>query len=155
MQGLAKKFGEDENIWGLAGLLHDLDYEETADLPEEHGLKTIEYLEKYNLPTEILDIIKAHNSDSLNFERKTKAEKAIYAADPLTGLIVAATLMHPDKKLASVTTDFVMNRFKSSGFAKGANREQIKTCEDLNISLEEFISIALESIQKISKELGF
>ena len=80
--------------------------------------------------------------------------KALYAADPLTGLIVAAALIHPDKKLASIDTQFVLNRFKEKLFAKGANREQIMTCDRLGMSLEEFVDRSLKAMQDISKELG-
>lgn len=151
MRELANYFDRDVEKWGLVGLLHDLDYEETADTPERHTLVTEEILQQYNLEPEIIHAIKAHNNlaphDSL-------LDKALYAADPITGLIVAATLMHPDKKLASVTSEFVLRRFKEKSFARGANREQIQSCESFGLSLEDFTDIALQGMQKISKDLG-
>lgn len=154
MRKLASHFGGNEDTWGLAGLLHDLDYEETLSTPERHTLIAAERLKDSGVPEEIISVIKAHNSEALGIKRESKAEKAIYAADPLTGLIVAAALIHPNKKLNSIDTKFVLNRFKEGGFARGSNREQIKTCSELGLSLEEFVSLGLQAMQQISEELG-
>ncbi len=151
MRELAQKFGENQNAWGLAGLLHDLDYEETKDDFSKHGFITAEILEGKGVNEEIIEAIKAHPG---HIERKTKMAKALYAVDPLTGLIVAAALMHPQKKLEAVNTEFILNRFKEKSFARGANREQIKSCMELGLSLEEFITISLEAMCKISNEIG-
>ena len=151
MRGLAVHFNEDVDKWGLAGLLHDLDYEETIDDPDRHTLVTEEILKEYDLDPEIIEAIKCHNDKS---PRTKLIGKAIYAADPVTGLIVAAALMHPDKKLKSVEVSFILRRFKVKRFAAGANREQIQSCTDFNLSLELFLDIALKSMQVIDKELG-
>ena len=151
MKGLAEHFKEDTQKWGLAGLLHDLDYEETMNDPDRHSLVTEEMLKDYDLDPEIIEAIKCHNDKA---PRTKLIGKAIYAADPVTGLIVAAALMHPDKKLQSIVVPFIMRRFKEKRFAAGANREQIKTCEDWGLSLEEFLDISLKSMQSINKELG-
>lgn len=82
-------------------------------------------------------------------------DKALYCTDPLTGLIVASALIHPDKKLQSIDVQFVVNRFNEKGFAKGARREQIANCEEeLGLSLEKFIEVALKSMQAVHRELG-
>jgi predicted hydrolase (HD superfamily) len=81
-------------------------------------------------------------------------DKALYAVDPLTGLIVAAALMHPSKSLNEVTTEFVMNRFKEKRFAAGADRDQIRTCTEVGLELEEFVDIGLRAMQAISADLG-
>ncbi len=154
MRKLADHFGGNQDIWGLAGLLHDLDYEETINEPQKHTIVTAEKLREKGISDQIIDIIKAHNSERLGIERKSKAEKAIYATDPLTGLIVASALIHPDKKLKSIDTQFVLNRFREGGFARGSNRDQIKTCKDLNLSLEKFVDLSLSAMQSIDKELG-
>jgi len=151
MRGLAEHFGEDEEKWGLAGLLHDLDYEQTMNDPDQHTLITEEMLKDYRLDPEIIEAIKCHNDKA---PRNKLIGKAIFAADPVTGLIVAAALMHPDKKLRSIDVEFIMRRFKEKRFAAGANREQIKTCVDFGLSLDEFLGIALKSMQGIDKELG-
>jgi len=151
MRGLAKRLGEDEELWGIAGLLHDLDYDYTKDEPEKHGHVTLELLKDEDVPQEVKDAILAHCGKK---ERVTKLEKAIYAADPTTGFIVAAALINPQKKLAPLDVPFLLRRFKEKAFARGANRDQIKTCEELGLSLEEFLQIALDSMKEISEELG-
>ncbi|MDZ7724680.1 MAG: HDIG domain-containing protein [candidate division KSB1 bacterium] len=151
MRELAAHFGEDVETWGVAGLLHDMDYEETADTPEKHTLVTEELLKDQDVSQEIIHAIKCHNHKA---ERETLMDQALYAADPVTGLIVAATLMHPEKKLASVTTDFVMRRYKEKSFARGASREQIQTCKEFGLPLDEFLSISLNGMQQISDDLG-
>jgi len=86
---------------------------------------------------------------------KTKMAKSLFCLDPLTGLIVASTLVLPSKKINDLKLENVLNRFKEKSFAKSANREIIKKCQDyLNLSLEKFIEITLEAMKKISKELG-
>ncbi len=151
MRALAAHFGQDPERWGLAGLLHDLDYEETAQSPERHGLRTVELLAGSDVDEEIIHAIKSHNNHA---PRESLMDKAIYAADPVTGLIVAAALMHPSKTLAALDVPFILRRFKEKAFAKGANREQIKTCEELGLALDEFLGIALKAMQGIHQELG-
>jgi putative nucleotidyltransferase with HDIG domain len=151
MVGLAGRLGEDVETWGLAGLLHDLDYEETVDDPERHGLVSAEKLEALGIPGDIIHAVKAHNDHA---PLESPMDRALYASDPVTGLIVAAALMHPDKKLSGLDVDFVMRRFKEKRFAAGANREQISSSTDLGLTLEEFIGIALASMQRVSDDLG-
>ncbi|MDL1972002.1 MAG: HDIG domain-containing protein [Deltaproteobacteria bacterium] len=153
MRALAERFGEDVEKWGIVGLLHDIDYEETKDRPEEHSLIGAEILENMGLPEDIIYAVKVHNPIH-NLPRNSKLDKALYAVDPLTGLIVACALITPEKKLSKIDTAFVLRRFKEKAFAKGANREQIKTCSELGLSLEEFIDIALRAMQGISGQLG-
>ena len=151
MRRLAKEFGEDPDLWGLAGLLHDLDYEDTKDDFCRHGFVTAEILKERGVDKEAIEAIKSHPG---HIERETKMAKALYAVDPLTGLIVASALMHPEKKLEALNVQFVLNRFKEKSFARGANREQIKSCRELGLSLEKFIDISLKAMGEISRELG-
>lgn len=151
MRRLARHFGEDEELWGLTGILHDLDYDETVNEPEKHSLKTVEWLKDYDLDEKILYAIKAHPR---KVEPQSKMDWSLFASDSLSGLIVAAALMHPTKKLKSLDVKFVMNRFKEKRFAAGARREDIKECEKIGLSLEEFIRLALEGMQGIDSELG-
>jgi len=151
MAGLAERLGEDIETWTLAGLVHDLDYDETADDPERHGLVSAERLEAAGCDEGIIHAVKAHNS---RVPCECAMDRALYASDPITGLIVAATLMHPSKRLGEVDVDFVMRRFGEKRFAAGANREQISSCTELGIPLEEFVGIALRSMQGISDDLG-
>ncbi len=151
MRKLAERFNEDAEKWALAGLLHDIDYEKTVDSPEKHGLVAMEILKDRIDDEDILHAIRAH---AYREEPRSKMAWALYSADPLTGLIVAAALMHPSKKLEGVDLQFLKRRFKEKRFAAGANREQIKECEKLGISLDEFMQTCLEAMQEISDDLG-
>jgi len=153
MRALARKFGEDEEKWGITGLLHDIDYELTEKEPEKHSLLAEELLKDISLPSDVIVAIKAHN-EIHGLPRETLLAKSLYAVDPLTGLIVASALIHPEKKLAPLDTNFILNRFKEKSFARGANREQIKSCEEIGLSLEEFISLGLEAMKAVSNDLG-
>lgn len=150
MRKLAKHFGEDEESWGLAGLLHDLDYDYTKDKPEEHGYKSVEILND-KVSAEIKNAILAHCEKKT---AETLMEKALYAVDPTSGFIVAAALIKPEKKLEVIDVEFLKNRFKEKGFAKGADREQMKSCENIGLTIEEFYTISLEAMKEISKEIG-
>lgn len=159
MIALCRKFnpGANEillNKWGIVGLLHDADYELTKGHPERH---TLELEERFGekLDSDVLYAIKAHNFTHTGSIPKSVMDWSMYACDELSGLIIAATLVHPDKKLSSLSVDFILNRFKDKDFAQGANRDQIKTCETkLQIPLNEFIQIALSAMQDISLELN-
>jgi len=153
MRALAEYFVENEEKWALAGLLHDIDYEETKDDPNFHSIKGAEFLEKLGLEKEITEAVKTHN-EIHGILPETKMAKALYCLDPLTGLIVAATLVLPSKKLKDLTVQNILNRFKEKSFARGAKREIILKCSEINLDLEKFVEICLKAMQKISKELG-
>lgn len=153
MKGLARYFSEDEEKWGITGLLHDIDYEETKDDPHSHSILGAEMLEKLGLEEEIVQAVKAHN-EIHGIKPETKMAKSLYYVDPLTGLIVAATLVTPSKKLADLTVQNVLNRFKEKAFARGANREIILKCSDIGLTLEKFVEICLKAMQEISDRLG-
>jgi putative nucleotidyltransferase with HDIG domain len=151
MRALAGRLGEDAGRWGLAGLVHDLDYDETVKAPERHGRVGAEYLREMGVAEDITRAVESHAG---HIPRESPMDRALYAVDPLTGLIVAAALMHPSKSLGEVTTEFVLKRFKEKRFAAGADRDQIKLCADLGLELEEFVDIGLRAMQGISSELG-
>jgi len=154
MKELAKYFQEDEEKWRLTGLLHDIDYEETKNDPDRHSILGAEMLEKLSMDKEIVEAVKTHN-EAHGIAPETRMAKAIFCVDPLTGLIVASTLVLPSKKIADLTPENVLNRFKEKGFAKGANREIISKCEELlGLKLEQFIEICLKAMQGISENLG-
>ena len=140
--------------WGIVGLLHDADYELSKDTPEKHTL-ILEQKIGAKLPPELMYAIKSHNWKNNKVEPQSSLDWSIYCCDELTGLIVAAALVNPDKKLATLTVDSVLKRFKEGSFAKGADRKQIGMCaEKLQIPLNEFIQIALTSMQQIAPYLG-
>ncbi len=153
MRALARHFGEDEERWGAAGLLHDIDYEETKTDTANHSLLSGKIAGELGFDEEIVDAVKAHN-EAHGFPRETKMAKALYSSDPLTGLIVAAALISPEKKLAAIDTDFVIHRMGEKSFAKGANRDIIRACSELGLSLEEFVAIGVAAMQGIHEELG-
>ncbi|MBS3787128.1 HDIG domain-containing protein [Candidatus Bipolaricaulota bacterium] len=150
MRELARYFDEDEDDWGIAGLLHDLDYEETKEDPDRHSLLAVDRLQNEDLTEEQLDAIKAHAGQKTP---ETKMEKSIYAIDPLTGLIVAGALVHPEG-LNEMDPEFIRNRYDESSFAKSVDREAIASCEDLGFELEEFFGLVLDGMQNIQGELG-
>ena len=154
MRTLARNFKEDEEKWGLTGLLHDIDYEKVKDDLSQHSLVGAKMLEDLGIDKDICQAVKVHN-EAHNILPQTLLEKALFVTDPLTGLIVAATLVLPSKKIADLTLKNVLNRFKEKSFAKGANREIIKKSEELlNLKLEDFVKIGIEAMQKIAKDLG-
>lgn len=156
MRALARKLKIDEDKWAMAGLLHDGDYCEEVP-PEKQGVQITQWAEErgYEIPENVAQTMAAHNWHNTGVEPKTKMDWALFCGDSLTGLIVAAALVQPDKKLASVTVESVMKKFKDKAFARGTRREDIALCEEeLGLSLKDFISIGLKAIQGVSKELG-
>ncbi len=152
MKHLALYFNEDSEKWELAGILHDIDYEKTSDKPEKHGIISLDILKKEGIEDkEILDAVLAHCGKK---NRDTLMEKCIYAADPVTGFIVACALMHPSKSLRGLDLKFLKKRFKEKRFAAGANREQMRSIEETGLSLDEFLDMSLKAMQEISGELG-
>ncbi len=154
MRSLAKKFNEDEDLWGIAGLVHDIDMEivDYVKEPSLHGRKGGEILRENGFSDEIIEAALAHNHET-GKERNSLLEKAIYCSDPLTGLIAASTLVLPSKKLSDLSLSSVKKRYKEKAFAKGANREIIAECEKIELTLEEFMEIGLIAMQEISNEL--
>jgi putative nucleotidyltransferase with HDIG domain len=140
--------------WAIAGLLHDIDYEKTKGDPNLHSKVGSQILKEMGFDQEICDAILTHN-EAHGILPLSKMAKALFCLDPLTGLIVAATLVLPSKKLKDLRVENVLNRFKEKSFARGANREIIKKCEEyLNLSLEKFVEIVLKAMQEISDQLG-
>lgn len=153
MRSLARQFEENEEKWGLVGLLHDVDYEKTETSPEKHSLIAEEIL-KEAVPKELLRAIKAHNFKHTGVEPKSRMEKALIASDAVSGLLVACALVMPSKKLAEVKVETVVKKFKDKDFARGVERERILLCEEIGIPKERFFEIALNSLRGIAQEIG-
>lgn len=154
MRSFANKFKQNENIWGIAGLLHDLDYLETKEQPHLHGLKTEEILQQHGVHPEIIYAIKAHNHLH-ELSLHTLLAKTLYSVEELAGLITACALVQPDKSLAAVSLESLQKKFKQKSFASGVNRSIIlKSEEYLNLKLNEVMSIALDAMQENHKKLG-
>lgn len=154
MRQLAQRFGEDPDMWGLAGLLHDLDYNETRHTMDRHGLVTEKLLSERGVDREIIDAIKYHNAENLGLVRSKPIHFALTAAETITGMVVATTLVYPDKKLSSVKPKSVKKRMKAKEFARSVNRGHIMLCEELGMTLDEFIEVSLQAMTAIDEELG-
>lgn len=154
MRALAERLGltaTDVERWGLAGLLHDLDYAETADDVERHGRVTVAELEG-RIDEEMSHAILAHADKA---ERVSQMDHALWCADPTTGFIVAAALIRPDKDLRAVEVSSLLKRWKEKAFARGASREQMAGHEALGLARDEFLALSLAAMQRRADELGF
>lgn len=153
MRKLAVRLGEDPEMWGMAGLLHDLDVEITHADPKIHGKETARMLTALGFPTDMVEAISAHNEESCDRPRNTPFEHALAAGETITGLITATALVYPDRKVASVKPRSVLKRMKEKHFAATVKRENILECEKIGLSLEEFTLLALEAMTEIHADL--
>ena len=153
METLARRLGEDEDEWGLTGLLHDIDVELTEGDMNNHSRLGADLVREMGVSEAVVHAILCHN-EAHGVPRETKLDKALFCADPLTGLITAAALVRPDKKLAGVEANSVKKRFKEKSFAAGASREQIASCSELGLELDDFIELGLKAMKGIAKDLG-
>lgn len=156
MRALAKKFGGDEEKWGIVGLLHDGDYEQTKEDMNAHSVVMAKWVEELGeTDKELLEGIRSHGASHLGKEPKGTMQWSLFCCDELTGLIVATALVQPNKRLAEVDVDSVLKKFKNKAFAAGAKREDIQRCEEkLGIPLTEFVEIALGAMRGIAPEIG-
>ncbi len=167
MRALARHFGEDEEKWGVIGLLHDIDWELTKDNTQEHCLKCVKILKEAGATDFLIETVQSHAygqgwnrniyygpEELRTKERSGRLQHALAAAETITGLIIATALVNPDKKLASVKINSLKKKFKSKGFAANCNREIIKEIEKTGMSLDEFFELSLKALQDISDDLG-
>jgi len=151
MCALAKKFGEDEEEWGLTGLLHDIDVELVEYDSHSHSKLGADIARELGASEKMAHAILCHN-EVHGIPRETKLDKALFCADPLSGFITAAALVRPDK-LTGLTTKSVMKRFREKRFAAGVSREQLLSCQEIGLELEEFITLGIEAMKGIASEL--
>lgn len=157
LRALAGKLGGDPDEWEVLGILHDADWEETKDTPEQHTVKTLAWLKELGIEEgPLIHAFQSHNTKHTHLaELEGDMEWALETVDELTGFIVAVTLVRPDKKLESVGIDSIMKKWKTKEFAKAVDRAQIAQCEEkLKIPLNEFIQITLVAMQEHHEELG-
>lgn len=161
MRVLAKKLGEDEEAWGIIGLLHDIDWDLTKNDQQNHCVKCQEILKQAGVSDFLVETIQSHGYENemipelQNKKRETKIQYCLVAAETLTGLIFASALMQPDKKLASVQLLSLKKKFKNKGFAARCNRELIMECEKAGIPIDEFLEIGLTALQGIAYKIEF
>ncbi|MDR3559806.1 MAG: HDIG domain-containing protein [Candidatus Pacebacteria bacterium] len=160
MKALARKFGEDEEAWGIIGLLHDIDWDLVKDDTMQHCVKAVSILKEAGAKDFLIEMIQSHGygmelipalKDKV---RITRLEHSLVAAETLTGLIFASALMQPDKKLSSVNPASLKKKFKNKKFAERCNRGLILECEKAGVPLDEFLQLGLEALQRISDKLG-
>jgi len=160
MRALARHFKEDEEKWGIVGLLHDIDWDLTKNNTKEHCVKCVQILKDAGATDFLINTIVSHGwgietcGAGMDKSRSTKLEYCLVAAETLTGLIIATALMQPDKKLASVRPESLKKKYKTKGFAAKCNRELIMECEKCGLTLDEFLNLGLKALQGISDKLG-
>ena len=152
MRALARKLGEDEAEWGLTGLVHDIDMELVEGDMSSHSRLSADIAQELGASPAMTHAVLCHN-EAHGVPRETKLDKALFCADPLSGLITAAALVRPDK-LSGLTTKSVMKRFREKSFAAGVSREQVALCREIGLELEEFMTLGIEAMQGIASELG-
>jgi putative nucleotidyltransferase with HDIG domain len=152
MCALAKKLEEDEDEWGLTGLLHDIDVELVEGDPESHSKLSADIARELGANEKMAHAILCHN-EVHNIPRETQLDKALFCADPLSGFITACALIRPNK-LSGLSTKSVVKRFHEKRFAAGVSRGQLTQCRELGIELEEFASLGIEAMKGIASELG-
>lgn len=156
MRAYARRAGEDEERWGIVGLLHDFDYERYPDVAVEgHPVVGSKVLRELGWPEEIIRCILSHATDVTGVERRTPMEKSLYAVDELTGLITAVTLVRPSKNIVDVKVSSVKKKWKDRAFAAGVHRGEIEqAAADLGVPLDEHIGVVLAAMQAIAPALG-
>jgi len=152
MKEIAEFLNEDQEKWRTVGLLHDIDFEKCPE-PQKHCTLAPELLKEF-LNEEMIKAIRTHNFDNLNLEPETEMELGLIAADAISGLLIAAALMMPSKKIADVKVETISKKFKQKDFARNCNRDLILFCEQIGIPREKFFELSLRALQKISNELG-
>jgi putative nucleotidyltransferase with HDIG domain len=154
MRALARRLGQNEERWGLAGLLHDLDIELVRGDLSVHGLEAARILTAEGIDPEVVDAVKMHNEMVAGTKRSTVFHHALAAGETITGLISATAMVYPDKKLSSVKVKSITKRMKEKAFAASVRRDNILECEKIGIPLDEFAGIALEAMKDIHEQLG-
>jgi len=152
MYALADKLGEDRNEWGLTGLLHDIDIELVENDMHSHSILGADIARELGAKETMAHAILCHN-EVHGIPRETKLDKALFCADPLSGLITAAALVRSDK-LDGLTVKSVMKHFREKSFAAGVNREQIAQCQEIGLEMEEFVALGIGAMKGIALELG-
>jgi predicted hydrolase (HD superfamily) len=153
MRAYAKKYGEDEEKWGITGLIHDFDYERWPSL-DDHPFRGNEILTQLGYPEDIKRAILSH-ADYSGVTRDSRMEKALFACDELSGLITAATLVKPTKSLADVDAASIRRKMKDKAFARSVNRQDIiNGAADLGEDLDQHIAFCIEAMRGIAGELG-
>lgn len=153
MRAYARRFGEDEERWGITGLLHDFDYERWPN-PPDHPLKGAAILEELGYPEDVIYAIKSH-ADYLNLERRDLMSKTLYAVDEMSGFVMAVALVRPNKSIHEVEVQSVKKKMKDKAFAKGVHRDQlVRSAAELGVDLDDHIQMVIDALRSIAPALG-
>ena len=153
LREMARYLHEDEELWGMTGLLHDMDFEYTKREPQKHTLVTEQMLSGM-VPKEVIDAIKSHNYMHTGQLPITALDRALIAADAVSGLIIATALIIPSKKLADVKIETLLGKYKDKSFAAGCERKRIDLCIDTGFEVDKFLDLGLNALKNISYKLG-
>ncbi len=157
MRAYARKFGEDEELWGITGLVHDMDYERYPDMSDEengHPRTELRLFREWGWPEELIDAVAGH-APYMNVPRTTLLAKTLFAVDELTGLIIAVALVRPSKDIRDVKVKSVKKKWKDKSFAAGVNRADIELgAKELGVDLWEHVGIVLDAMKGIAEDLG-
>jgi putative nucleotidyltransferase with HDIG domain len=154
MQAYARRFGEDEALWRLVGLLHDFDYERYPSQEAGHPFRGVEHLRGLGYPEAICRAILSH-ADYSGVPRNSRMERALHACDELTGFIVAVTLVRPSRSLHDVDAAAVRRKMKDKAFARPVNREEmLRAAEALGVPFDDHVGVVLEAMRGIAADLG-
>jgi uncharacterized protein len=150
MRALARRFGEDEELWGLTGLFHDLDQDHTGDDAENHARLAVEWLREAAVDERVINGVLAHAWPE---HRTDRMSNAVVHADAVAGLLVAAALVRPEKA-TGMKVSSVKKKLKEKAFAPGVNREEVVAAEEvLGLPLEEFLAVSIEGLQQVAPEI--
>ncbi|CAB1128646.1 HD_domain domain-containing protein [Candidatus Hydrogenisulfobacillus filiaventi] len=153
MRAIARRYGEDEDLFGLVGLLHDFDYE-AFPAPEDHTVVGGRLLEEAGFPPVIVRAVRSH-VDRNGLRRESVLEKALYASDELTGFVLAVAMVRPGRRLAEVTPAAVRRKLKDKSFARGVSREAVERgLEELGVTLEDHVALVVAALQPLAEDLG-
>jgi putative nucleotidyltransferase with HDIG domain len=151
MRALASRLGEDEELWALTGLVHDIDLDEVEGDAGRHGIVGAGWLEEAGYPSELVSAVRIHAGHG---EPSSRLEKGLVAVDPTTGFLVAAALVRPDRSLESLKLKSIRKRMKEKRFAANVDRDQIRSIEALGVPVDEFLSLCLEAMRSIRERIG-
>ena len=153
MRALALRFDEDPETWGLAGLAHDLDSEETEADFTRHGVEAALALEELGAPADVIHAVAAHNP-ATGVASDSRMDVALIVADQMSGLVTAAALIRPEKELAGVQLRSLRKRYREGAFARGVDRGAIARCAELGLELDDALAVGLGAMQGIAADLG-
>lgn len=153
MRTLAQRLGDDPATWALAGLAHDIDSEQTEDDFARHGAEAAAALDELGAPADVVHAVAAHNP-ATGVEAQGRIDVALVVADQLSGLVTAAALIRPDRRLSGVQLKSLRKRYREGAFARGVDRASIARCAELGLELDETLALGLEAMQAIAPDLG-